>query len=93
MARPSNRDKILAEGLRVVHERGFAAASVRDIASAAIVPLGSFTNHFLSKEAFGLEILGIYAANHQEVAARTLANQALPVRSGSAPILTAPSRR
>ena len=38
-------------GLQVVHERGFAGASVRDIVQAAGVPQGSFTNHFGSKEA------------------------------------------
>ena len=57
MPRPSNREKILSEGLRVVHERGYAGASVRDIVHAAGVPQGSFTNHFATKEAFGLEIL------------------------------------
>ena len=40
MSRPSNREKILTEGLRVVHERGFADASVRDIVQAAGVPQG-----------------------------------------------------
>lgn len=60
MPKPSNRDKLLTEGLRVVHERGFAGASVRDIVAAAGVPQGSFTNHFASKEAFGLEILNLY---------------------------------
>ncbi|MGV8917221.1 MAG: TetR family transcriptional regulator C-terminal domain-containing protein [Pseudomonas sp.] len=59
MSKPSNREKILTEGLRVVHERGFANASVRDITQAAKVPNGSFTNHFASKEAFGLEILDL----------------------------------
>jgi hypothetical protein len=29
VGKPSNREKILTEGLRVVHERGFAGASVR----------------------------------------------------------------
>ena len=57
MPKPSHREKILTEGLRVVHERGFAGASVRDIVQAAGVPQGSFTNHFASKEAFGLEVL------------------------------------
>lgn len=62
MAKTSNREKILTEGLRVVHERGFGGASVRDIVQAAGVPQGSFTNHFVSKEAFGLEILELYYA-------------------------------
>jgi TetR/AcrR family transcriptional regulator, transcriptional repressor for nem operon len=78
MGRPSHRDKILDEGLRVVHARGFAAASVRDIVRAAGVPQGSFTNHFASKEAFGLEILDRYFAGSCELMDRTLRNDALP---------------
>jgi len=31
VSKPSHREKILTEGLRVVQERGFAGASVRDI--------------------------------------------------------------
>jgi TetR/AcrR family transcriptional repressor of nem operon len=78
MAKPSNRQKILTEGLRVVHERGFGGASVRDIVQAAGVPQGSFTNHFVSKEAFGLEILDLYFANSCAVIRETLRNDALP---------------
>jgi TetR/AcrR family transcriptional repressor of nem operon len=76
--KPSNREKILTEGLRVVHERGFAGASVRDIVQAAGVPQGSFTNHFASKEAFGLEILELYLANGRQVMSETLRNDGLP---------------
>jgi TetR/AcrR family transcriptional repressor of nem operon len=78
MARHSNKDKILTEGLRVVHERGFGGASVRDIVQAAGVPQGSFTNHFVSKEAFGLEILDLYFANSCKTISATLLNEALP---------------
>src|ERR1700761_5330763 len=78
MPKPSNREKILTAGLRVVHQRGYANASVRDIVQAAGVPQGSFTNHFASKEAFGLEILEIYFANGLEVIRDTLLNDALP---------------
>jgi TetR/AcrR family transcriptional regulator, transcriptional repressor for nem operon len=77
MRKPSNRDKILTQGLRVVHERGFGGASVRDIVQAAGVPQGSFTNHFASKEAFGLEILEIYFANNRRVIDETLRNETL----------------
>ena len=77
MARASNRDKILTEGLRVVHEHGFAGASVRDIVQAAGVPQGSFTNHFASKEAFGLEILDLYFAEGCATMSETLLNQSL----------------
>jgi TetR/AcrR family transcriptional repressor of nem operon len=78
MAKPSNREKLLSEGLRVVHERGFGGASVRDIVEAAGVPQGSFTNHFVSKEAFCLEILDLYFNDVRAMIARTLRNDSLP---------------
>ena len=77
MAKPSNRDKLLTEGLRVVHERGFAGAGVRDIVAAAGVPQGSFTNHFASKEAFGLEIINLYFSSSGPMLDSTLRNEAL----------------
>lgn len=78
MAKVSNRDKILSAGVRVVHERGFGGASVRDIVQAAGVPQGSFTNHFASKEAFGLEVLDIYFQQSLALFAETLRNDTLP---------------
>jgi TetR/AcrR family transcriptional repressor of nem operon len=77
MGRFSNRDKILASGLKVVLERGYVGASVRDIVAAADVPQGSFSNHFASKEAFALEILDRYFANSRVVIGATLRNDAL----------------
>lgn len=78
MPKPSHRDTILHEGLKVVHANGYANASVRDIVQAAGVPQGSFTNHFGSKEAFALEVIDLYFANSQAGFARTLCNDALP---------------
>lgn len=77
MARASNREKILCTGLEVVHAHGYAGASVRDIVHAAGVPQGSFTNHFGSKEAFGLEVIDLYYAAGEELIAETLRNDAL----------------
>jgi TetR/AcrR family transcriptional repressor of nem operon len=78
MSKPSNRQKILDEGLKVVHRLGFGGASVRDIVQAAGVPQGSFTNHFASKEAFGLEVLDLYFTSTHDVLEATLRNDALP---------------
>src|SRR3978361_1589064 len=78
MPKPANREKILTQGLRVVHERGFAGASVRDIVQAAGVPQGSFTNHFASKEAFGLEVIDLYFANALNSMSETLRNDDMP---------------
>ena len=77
MSRTSNKDRILNDGLKVMLERGYVGASVRDIVEAAGVPQGSFTNHFESKEAFSLEILERYFANNRIVIAQTLRNDSL----------------
>jgi len=74
MPKPSHREKLLHVGMQVVHERGFGGASVRDIVQAAGVPQGSFTNHFVSKEAFGLEVIDLYYANALESMRLTLRN-------------------
>jgi TetR/AcrR family transcriptional repressor of nem operon len=74
----SNRDRILTSGLKVMLERGYVGASVRDIVEAAGVPQGSFSNHFVTKEAFSLEILERYFANSRVVIGETLRNDALP---------------
>ena len=78
MPKPSHREKLLHVGMQVVHERGFGGASVRDIVQAAGVPQGSFTNHFTSKEAFGLEVIDLYFENASELMRKTLRNDDLP---------------
>jgi len=42
------------------------------------VPQGSFTNHFVSKEAFCLEILDLYFKDVRAMIQRTLRNDTLP---------------
>ena len=78
MPKPSNRDRLLRAGLHVVHEQGFGAASVRDIVRAAGVPQGSFTNHWASKEAFGLDVLDAYAAGVLQLMNSTLGDGMRP---------------
>ncbi|SFU26351.1 TetR/AcrR family transcriptional regulator [Paraburkholderia aspalathi] len=77
MSRPSHRETLLSKGMRVVHEHGFNGASVRDIVQAAEVPHGSFTNHFASKEAFGLEVIDLYFADACRDLRETLCNDEL----------------
>src|SRR6266478_2215132 len=77
MPKSSHRETILTEGLGVVLERGFCGASVRDVVQAAGVPPGSFTNHFASKEAFGLEILDLCFTQVREGIRKTLRNDSL----------------
>lgn len=72
MGRPSLREKIIESGVKTLHERGFVGAGVREITGAAGVPQGSFTNHFRSKEAFGVEVLRRYHERTQAIMDRTL---------------------
>jgi TetR/AcrR family transcriptional regulator, transcriptional repressor for nem operon len=60
MPKPSNRDRILKAGLKVMFDKGYVGAGVRDIVAAAPAPQGSFTNHFRSKEEFAREVLDLY---------------------------------
>ncbi len=78
MARPSLREQIVGSGLRTVHEVGYARAGVREITAAAGVPQGSFTNHFRSKEAFGLAILDRYLEGVEATMAGTHDHASLP---------------
>lgn len=80
MSKISNRERIVAEGLRVVRLYGYTGASVRDISRAAGVPLGSFTNHFSSKEAFGLEALDRYHQSSKEAVERILGDNSRSIR-------------
>ncbi|WP_144140035.1 TetR/AcrR family transcriptional regulator [Paraburkholderia sp. BCC1884] len=77
MPKPSHKDTLIAEGMRVIHEFGFNGSSVRDIVKAAGVPHGSFTNHFASKEAFGLEVIERYFERARDDLNDTLFNDEL----------------
>src|SRR5258705_11406363 len=75
MARPSHRELLITTGLRLIHEKGYEGTSVRDIASAAGVPLGSFTNHFRTKGEFGLQVVERYYGFIRDLMDRTLLNR------------------
>ena len=74
MGRPSFRDKIIASGMQTVHERGFASAGLREITAKAGVAQGSFTNHFASKDEFGVAVLDRYFDRIRAVIAQTLSD-------------------
>src|SRR5689334_25389220 len=87
MPRPSLREKILADGFKVVLEQGYCGATVRDIVRAAGVPQGSFTNHFDSKEVFCLELLIRYFVMVQQNITKTLRNDSLKGAAPSSPVV------
>ena len=80
MSQPSLRDDILNAGLKVMFQAGYYGASVRDICAEARAPLGSFTNHFRSKEAFVQEVLDRYFVNLQGRVSEALNDKSLTPR-------------
>ena len=80
MSKPSLREDILNAGLKVMFRSGYTGASVRDICEAAGVPLGSFTNHFRSKEAFAEEVLDRYFAHLEGLVKQALDDESLTPR-------------
>ncbi|MGJ5131798.1 MULTISPECIES: TetR/AcrR family transcriptional regulator [unclassified Bradyrhizobium] len=71
------REALLEAAVGIVHARGFGATAVRDIATAAGVPHGSFTNHFRSKEAFEILVLDRYAERLDAIMRETLDDERL----------------
>ena len=80
MSKPSLREDILNAGLKVMFRSGYTGATVRDICEVAGVPLGSFTNHFRSKEAFAEEVLDRYFAQLKGVVKQALDDKSLTPR-------------
>ena len=63
MPRPANprvREALLDAGERLIHERGYNGAGVKEIVDAAGVPKGSFYGYFESKEALLVAVVERY---------------------------------
>lgn len=56
-----NKPKILAQGARLVYQKGFNHTGIGEILKAANVPKGSFYHYFSSKEDFGIELIDYMA--------------------------------
>jgi TetR/AcrR family transcriptional regulator, transcriptional repressor for nem operon len=80
MSKPSLREDLLNAGLKVMFQSGYTGASVRNICEVAGVPLGSFTNHFRSKEAFAEEVLDRYFAHVKGLVQQALDDKSLTPR-------------
>jgi TetR/AcrR family transcriptional regulator, transcriptional repressor for nem operon len=78
--KPSNRDRILEAGLKVMYRDGYVGSGVRDIVAEASAPQGSFTNHFRSKEEFAREVLDLYFDHTKRLVEEALGNRTLTAR-------------
>ena len=54
------KQRILLEGAKLVHLKGFGATGIQEILKAAEVPKGSFYFYFDSKESFGIELIDYF---------------------------------
>lgn len=77
MPRKSLKTELLSAGLRVMFRKGFNGSGVRDIVAEASAPQGSFTNHFVSKEAFAGEVLDLYFAHVRGLVSQALDDETL----------------
>ncbi|TVT54024.1 MAG: TetR family transcriptional regulator [Azoarcus sp. PHD] len=55
------REALCRAGLAALTQKGFSATGIDEILKTAGVPKGSFYNFFPSKEAFGAELIRLYA--------------------------------
>jgi len=78
MPKKSHRSVIVEAGRSVMFRSGYNGTSVRTISAEAGVPLGSFTNHFKSKEAFASEVLDDYFAYLTDIVDMTLGDESMP---------------
>lgn len=72
MINSPQRTILIERGATLFHAQGYTATGVREVATAAGLPQGSFTNHFRSKEDFGSEVLDHYVSQLEAIMERTL---------------------
>ncbi|CAN5919441.1 TetR/AcrR family transcriptional regulator [soil metagenome] len=75
---PSTRERLIAAAIDVIRVKGYAAASVNDIAAAAGVTKGSFFHHFATKEACAREAAVQWKEQSRADAASSRATSATP---------------
>jgi TetR/AcrR family transcriptional repressor of nem operon len=69
----NSRAALVEHGTQLVLRSGYGGTGLVELLRAAGVPKGSFYNHFGSKEAFGVELVRGYYAEHDALLASLLA--------------------
>jgi TetR/AcrR family transcriptional repressor of nem operon len=67
-----SRAALVEHGTQLMLRSGYAGIGLAELLRAAGVPKGSFYNHFDSKEAFGVELVRLYYAEHDRLLASLL---------------------
>jgi TetR/AcrR family transcriptional repressor of nem operon len=61
MTREDTKQRILNNGAKLVHSKGFVNTGIQEILDASSVPKGSFYFYFKSKDDFGQALVGHYS--------------------------------
>ncbi len=72
MKKLGQKKALIDSATTLFHHNGYANTGARDIAAAAGVPQGSFTNHFRSKDVLGVAALDSYFEQLGEILRATL---------------------
>lgn len=78
MAKHDTRAMLVAEGARLIHEKGFNHTGIQEVLQAAGVPKGSFYFYFRTKEEFGLAVIDRFLGFIVEKMDRHLGDASLP---------------
>lgn len=82
VARGTGRDVLLDATLRLIGDRGLHAITLREVAGAAGLSLGSTTYHFADRDALLIAALGRFADSVTEQCEKAIAAADLEGRSG-----------
>lgn len=69
-----DKEKILSAGQTLFRAQGYHGTGINEILRESGVSKGSFYNYFKSKEAFAIEVLGIYGQGTAEMIAQGLSD-------------------
>jgi TetR/AcrR family transcriptional repressor of nem operon len=72
------RDALCRAGVAALTEKGFSATGIDEILKSVNVPKGSFYHFFDSKEAFGAELIALYAHYFARKLDQFLQDESLP---------------
>jgi TetR/AcrR family transcriptional regulator, transcriptional repressor for nem operon len=61
MAKQDTKARLIAEGAKLIHEKGFNHTGVQEILQVSGVPKGSFYFYFQTKEEFGLAVIDYFS--------------------------------
>ena len=79
MPKETTKLRILSEGARIIHQKGFNNTGIQEILDAADVPKGSFYFYFRNKDDFGLQLVDFYLELINSAAISQMSSEGNPI--------------